>query len=52
MYKSISAQWDKSTFILYLAFISVNEEQGSEYLKHEIHVCSSALESVDLICAL
>lgn len=52
MYRSTVAQQDEPTFILYLAFISVNEEQGSEHLKNEMSVCSSALESIDPIFAL
>lgn len=50
IYKSTLAQQDESTFILNLAVISVNEERGSEYLRNEICVCNSALESVVLIC--
>lgn len=52
MYRSTLAQQDEPTFILYLVFISVNEEQGSEHLKNEMSVCGSALESIDPICTL
>lgn len=52
IYKSTLAQQDESTFILNLAVISVNEERGSEYLRNEICVCNSALESVVLICTI
>jgi len=48
--ESTSAQQNESTFILYLVFVCVNEEQRSDYLKNEISVCSCALESIDLIC--